>query len=352
MTVNLKEFWKMQPAQDGRTWFTMEEVADKTHVVELFGVIGDWEVDPIELVNQLKAIDGEGVKIELRIDSPGGSVPGGVLLMSCIAEMKATVVAKIWGQAFSMASLIPVACDEVHIAKDAYMMIHNPRGLGYGTAQEVMAAAKYLEKIREQAADRYAERTEVAGHSRDEVLEAMDATTYFTALEAIEFGLADALIETTGNSQMMTDPEFAAVMLGDEIPDEVKDHFIMKDEAAEEGEAPEVEAVEAVEVIEEAPEMIAFELNINGETFSMSASAEVAESLEGAGELIAKPEDQAPEMSVADEEDPVVAALKSGAESAPVMTARNESSEAGQSKRERKTPPARIAGMNRNFGQI
>ena len=271
--ASLRDAFALRPATEGRTWFDVTMVADQVYVVNVFGVIGDWEVDAIEFVNQIQALDGDGVRIELRIDSPGGSVPAGVLMMSAIAEMKATVIAKIWGQAFSMGSLIAMACDEVHIAKDAYVMIHNPRGIGIGGAADLRAAAEYLDKIRTQAVDRYAARAEKAGHTREEVEAAMDATTYYTALEAIEFGLADTLIEPVKSRMCATDPAFAAAML-ESAPAEIVERFV-------------------------AP-----------------AQAEVASEPEAFAEAEADPQ------MIAASNDPEIVAMKSDAASAPVSAAR------------------------------
>ncbi|WHZ36496.1 head maturation protease, ClpP-related [Sagittula sp. MA-2] len=319
MSVKLREIFKMNAAQDGKSWFDVTMLAERQYVVDIRGVIGDWEVDPQMLVDRLEAIDaeldGEG-EVIVRIDSPGGTVSGGVSIMTALGQMKTRPIAEIWGSCYSMATMVALACDEVKIARDASMMIHNPKGLVFGTASEMKAALQYLDNVREQAIGRYAAKVEAKGHTRAEVEEAMtDAGTYYTALQAVEFGLADVILEDKRDGErMQIDREFAAVMLGD-APEEVE--LPIEDEAS--ASDPDQETVEDAPAVETAPELVSVELSVNGTTISMSASAETAAALKDAGELVTKPAEIEPEMKAP--EDPLVASLKSGSHE-PVVTAK------------------------------
>lgn len=321
MSVKLREIFKLNAAAPGKTWFDAQMLADGRAQVDIRGVIGDWEVDPQMLVDRLAAIDAEKPsEVVLRIDSPGGTVSGGVSIMTAITQMNSRVVAEIWGSCYSMATMVAMAADEVRIAKDADMMIHNPKGLAFGTATEIRAALQYLDNVRAQAIDRYTAKVEKAGHTREEVDAAMtDAGTYYTSLQAVEFGLADLVMEDKRDTQRMCiDREFAAVMLADapeevEIPlaPEATDEFVV--------EAPAPEAP----IVVETPAVV---------------------------EPVQAP--AATDAKMLADADPVVAAMKSDADSAPVMTARP--AEAAQPKPANEAAPwaMRIAEMNRNFGQF
>ncbi len=251
--ANFSEAFAISSPKNGEVWFEVKMVADDTYVVDIMGVIGSWMVDPLLLVEQLREFDKEGARIEFRIDSQGGVVAGSSVLMTAIGELKAHTVAKIWGRAFSMASLIAMACDEVHIARDGYMMIHDPIIEMRGNPDQLKSAVAFLEGIREQAADRYAEKVEKAGHTREEVLAAMAATTYYNATQAVEFGLADVVTEPTKAKLCGEDAEFEAVMLA-EMPDEVREALAEKgfDEPEPEmnEDTPAEPAVEAPEAVE------------------------------------------------------------------------------------------------------
>ncbi|OOY22496.1 hypothetical protein BMI91_19635 [Thioclava sediminum] len=339
MSAKLQEAFRMHKAEPGKTWYEVKMLGSGDAVVEIFGVIGDWEVDPQSLVSELKALDGPGKTVTIRCDSPGGSVPAGVLLMTAIGQMEATVVMEIWGSCYSMASAIAMACDEVKIARDASMMIHNPMGVAIGTADEVRATAQQLDNIRDQMLDRYAARAEKAGHTREEVSAAMDAEKYYTPLQAIEFGLADVMLEDKASSRMQIDPEFAAVMLG-KAPAEML--AIAEEEAPDEAET---QADAEVAVTED--ERVEVTMLVDGNEVTMTASKDVAELFSGAK--------LAREQSTNETGDEFVASMKSDADNdGAVMTARPEKAEAGKSMRERKPSRvnAHIANMNANFGRF
>lgn len=318
MSVKLQEIFKMHAAQDGKSWFDVTMLAEREYVVDIRGVIGDWEVDPQMLVDRLEAIDaeldGEG-KVIVRIDSPGGTVSGGVSIMTALSQMKTEPEAEIWGSCYSMATMVALACPVVKIARDASMMIHNPRGVVIGTASEMKAALQYLGNVREQALDRYAEKVEAKGHTREEVDAAMtDAGTYYTALQAVEFGLADVILEDKrAGERMQIDREFAAVMLAD-APEEVELPIVA------DATNPDQETIEEAPAVETEPELVSIEMSVNGATISMCVPADAAAALKAAGELITKPAEIEPEMAAT--EDPLVASLKSSSAPEMVTTAK------------------------------
>ena len=329
MTVKLKDVFKMNAAEPGKTWFDVQMLGQKKYVVDISGVIGDYEVDPQMLVDRMSEwADDEDAETTFVIDSPGGSVGAGVFLMTFISKMKGKTVAEIWSRAWSMASMLAMACDEVKIAKGGSFMIHNPRGLAYGTASEIKAALEYLDGVRTQAVDAYAAKVESKGHTREEVEEHMtDAGKFFTALQAVEFGFADVLIdEEPKKASMSVDKEFAAVMLG-EIPDEI-----------------DVEIVDAnAEQEQEEVKMVSVEFSVNGEMFK----GEVDEaSLEAVLSKTSKQEKP--------KQDPVLAEMKDGSNEENVVTARPEKTEDAQMNVKPEPAPwvQRIAEMNRNFGQF
>lgn len=95
--------------------------------------------------------------------------------------------------AASIASIIAMAGDEIHMAENAYLMIHNPWSLAVGDSAEMLKTAELLEKLQGTMADIYAKR---AGKSPAEAQEWMTAETWFTAAEAKEAGLIDAVEDT------------------------------------------------------------------------------------------------------------------------------------------------------------
>jgi enoyl-CoA hydratase/carnithine racemase len=89
--------------------------------------------------------------------------------------------------AASAASVIAMAGDEIRMAKNALMMVHEAWGFTQGDAREHDKTAALLRKMSENAADIYTART---AQKRDDVLEWMADETWFTADEALELGFA------------------------------------------------------------------------------------------------------------------------------------------------------------------
>lgn len=132
-------------------------------------------------------------KITLRVNSVGGSVFDGFAIYQQLADHRARVEAHVDGLAASIASLIIMAADEITIAPQAMVMVHNPWSVGVGDADDMRKAAETLDKIRDSMADAYAART---GLGRDRVVAMMEAETWMNAAEAVAQGFADRIAET------------------------------------------------------------------------------------------------------------------------------------------------------------
>ena len=77
------------------------------------------------LLTKLKEL-GDVDTINLRIASGGGSIVEGNTIFNALKRHGAKVVTHIDSLAASMASVIAMAGDEVHMAANGLFMIHNP----------------------------------------------------------------------------------------------------------------------------------------------------------------------------------------------------------------------------------
>lgn len=157
----------------------------------LYGVIGD-EIRATALQKKLAASDAETVLIHLNSD--GGDLVEGNVIHNMLARHNARIEVEIDGLAASAASLIAMAGDEIRIAENAMMMIHEPWGASEGSAQDHEALAAVLKKHTAQMADTYAKRS---GQEPDAIASMMAAETWMTAAEAIAAGFADKLIASS-----------------------------------------------------------------------------------------------------------------------------------------------------------
>lgn len=183
MPVNM-----LKPSADRAPWFRMEADADGTSAeVYIYDVIDSWwGVNAADFVKALQDLDVE--TINLRVNSPGGSVFDGVAIMNALRRHPANVIATVDGLAASAASFIIQAADEVIMGPGTELMIHEASNICWGNAADMVEMAGHLDRISGTIAGIYAER---AGGDVDEWREAMKAETWYTAAEAVAAGLAD-----------------------------------------------------------------------------------------------------------------------------------------------------------------
>lgn len=130
-------------------------------------------------------------ELTVRINSPGGSVRDGNSIYNELHRHAARVIVSIDSLAASAASVIAMAGDEIHIAKNGLVMIHEASGGARGRAKDLETTAKVLRKISESAADVYQART---GRSKEEILQWMADETWMTADEAFANGFVTKVL--------------------------------------------------------------------------------------------------------------------------------------------------------------
>lgn len=147
------------------------------------GVSAKQFTDDIKKLGAVKSID-------LRINSPGGSVFEGVTIYNVLKSHAARVTTYIDGLAASIASIVAMAGDEIVMADNALMMIHDPWGMTVGTAEDMRSEAAVLDTVKATLIDTYAKRTK---QDKGKIAEMMADETWMTAAEAVELGFADGV---------------------------------------------------------------------------------------------------------------------------------------------------------------
>jgi len=131
-------------------------------------------------------------QINLRINSPGGSVFDGMTIYQRLKDHPAKVTAYVDGIAASIASIIMLAADEIVMGDGAMVMIHRPMSGVHGNVAELERMIDILDKIENQMISLYAKKT---GASRIEIAKLLSEETWFTSTEAIDFKIADRTFE-------------------------------------------------------------------------------------------------------------------------------------------------------------
>lgn len=125
--------------------------------------------------------------LDIYINSPGGSVFDGIAIFNQIRRFNGEKIIHIDGIAASIASVIAMGGDEIHIAANGMMMIHDPWGVAFGTAGDMRKCADSLDKVRDTILDTYIAKT---GGKKEQISDWMTAETWMNADEALERGFA------------------------------------------------------------------------------------------------------------------------------------------------------------------
>lgn len=181
----------------------------KTAELHIYDFIGeDFFGDGISARNVVRELNAAGPleRIEVRINSPGGVVADGNAIYNALVRHQARVVVNIDGHALSAASVIAMAGDDILMAENAMMMIHEAWGVTRGPAADHEASATVLRKLSEAAANVYAKRS---GLGREELLKLMADETWFTADEAKDKGLCTEVVPAKSAPQACWDPKWS-----------------------------------------------------------------------------------------------------------------------------------------------
>ena len=149
------------------------------------------------LIQKLMYLDSKDLgEITIYINSPGGEVISGLAVYDYIKIMKSPVRTVTIGDAASMGAIIFHAGEKREMLPHTRILIHDP---SYGhldvsgkKPHEIQRGVDSLNKVRETLAEIISENT---GKGLDEIYGITAEDNYFTAEEAIEFGLATGIFK-------------------------------------------------------------------------------------------------------------------------------------------------------------
>lgn len=159
--------------------------------IRIDGVIGteEGEVSAAWVRSQLPT---DGSEIKCSMHSEGGSVFEGFAIHDVFAEYQGPKAIAIESTAFSIASFIAMAFDDIEMSPNAYFMLHNPRINIEGDDEELAKKSGMISNLKTTMVNGYAQRT---GKTPDEIQAILKAETYFNATEAVAFGLANRITQ-------------------------------------------------------------------------------------------------------------------------------------------------------------
>lgn len=156
-----------------------------------------WHIRSKNFTKELdKAVDS-GERIEIHVNSPGGSVYQGWEMYNAV-KMAVSDGADIHiynvGLAASIASIffLSVPKSNRYMAETSLYMIHNPSGIAFGDKEEMRKEMDLLEKIEDISANLYSKVTNTdPGYMQVK----MDKTTWYKPSEAKEEGFVKNIVD-------------------------------------------------------------------------------------------------------------------------------------------------------------
>lgn len=218
-------------------FFQMKASADnKSADVFIYGEITKYaweeygEVSSITFKNELDAL-GDGLEtINLYINSPGGSVFETMAIIAMLQRHPAEIISHIDALAASCASALPMISKRVIMYNNSMMMIHNAWTYAWGNANELRKAADDIERINQSMIQFYLDR---AGDKldADTLKQLLDAETWLTAEEAMNYGLCDEII-SANNAAACIDEKWSKKYQN--VPSQLLQQSVVSEMSAEE----------------------------------------------------------------------------------------------------------------------
>ncbi len=132
--------------------------------------------------------------ISIYINSPGGSVYSGLAIYDTMRFVKPDIHTMCVGVAMSMGSLLLAGGTKGKRAAlpNSRILIHQPSAGFEGQSTDIEIHAREILNVRDRLDDIYAENT---GLSKEQVRRDMERDRFFTAEQALEYGLIDRVLE-------------------------------------------------------------------------------------------------------------------------------------------------------------
>ena len=133
--------------------------------------------------------------ISIYINSPGGSVYSGLAIYDTMKFVKPDIATMCVGVAMSMGSLLLAGGTKGKRAAlpNSRILIHQPSAGFEGQSTDIEIHAREILNVRGRLDEIYAENT---GLSKEQVREDMERDRFFTADQALEYGLIDRVLDS------------------------------------------------------------------------------------------------------------------------------------------------------------
>jgi ATP-dependent Clp protease protease subunit len=178
----------------------------KDRIIMLQGPVEDYMANLV--VAQMLFLESQNPDkpIKLYINSPGGSVTAGLAIYDTMQFVKCPVHTMVMGQAASMGSFLAQAGAAGHryVLPESRTMIHRVSSGTRGTSgsvhvqelqfEDAIRSMEESKRLNKRLTELYVKHNSKE-KQYDELFETMKFDTFLSAAEAVEYGLADKVIE-------------------------------------------------------------------------------------------------------------------------------------------------------------
>lgn len=143
--------------------------------------------------------------ISLYLNTPGGSVPAALAIYDTIKYVECDVATYCIGQAASVGALILGAGTEGKrfALPHARVMLHQPWGGTQGVAEDIRIRADEILRLKKKVNQLLANET---GQDQEKIREDSDRDFYMSADEAVDYGLVDTVVSSSGAGEEPSPP--------------------------------------------------------------------------------------------------------------------------------------------------
>lgn len=152
---------------------------DETYALKIMGAIGDWWDDYVydgntidtTIRDKLESLPPSVKKIEIYINSPGGSVSQGISIYNQLRASGLHITTYNLGEASSIASIIFLAGHTRVMPEGTFSLLHQPAHLVYQNVKQAEQHLQQLKSINESLKSIYLKHLNISSEELDKMLE-------------------------------------------------------------------------------------------------------------------------------------------------------------------------------------
>lgn len=162
----------------------------------LWGEVNDESCEDIMNKLLFLEMDAPGKEITFFVNTPGGSITAGMAVFDTMRLITSPITVIVTGMAASMGSILLCGARKGRrlLYPHSRVLIHQPliTGRMVGPAVDINIQAREMERLREEL-NRIL--SESSGQPLEKIMQDTDRDFFLNAREAIEYGLADRIVE-------------------------------------------------------------------------------------------------------------------------------------------------------------